>query len=63
MAYNIPINRRTEAVGKGFKCMDETRQATLRKINKLLSLASDAQVQRIYRIIKYMLFSWPPDRA
>lgn len=43
--------------------MDETRLTTLRKINRLLNLASDAQVQRIYRIIKYMLFSWPPDRA
>ena len=43
--------------------MDETRQVTIRKINKLLNLASDAQVQRIYRIIKYVLFSWPPDRA
>ena len=43
--------------------MDETRQVTIRKICKLLTLASDAQVQRIYRIIKYMLFSWPPDRA
>ncbi len=42
--------------------MDETRQATLRKINKLLNLASDAQVQRIYRIIKYLLFSWPPNK-
>ncbi len=43
--------------------MDETRKATLRKIDRLLALASDAQVQRIYRIIKYVLFSWPPDRG
>ena len=43
--------------------MDESRQATLRKINKLLTLASDAQVQRIYRIVKFVLFSWPHDRA
>ena len=43
--------------------MDESRQATLRKINKLLSLASDAQVQRIYRIIKYVLLSRPPGRV
>ena len=42
--------------------MDETRLTTIRKINKLLNLASDAQVQRIYRILKYVLFSWPPDK-
>jgi hypothetical protein len=40
--------------------MDETRQATLRKINKLLTLASDAQVQRVYRIIKYLIYRWSP---
>lgn len=40
--------------------MDESRQATLRKINKLLALASDAQVQRVYRIIKYLIYRCPP---
>lgn len=43
--------------------MDETRQATIRKINMMLALASDAQVQRVYRILKYLIYRWPPDRT